>query len=193
MGHWLVNLRSGRSKQGHLRRSISSAYYAVFHALARCCADLLIGGPGSRRSKPAWSRVYRALDHGTAKSACANKTMIAKFPREIQEFSRAFVQLQLKRHEADYDPDATMYKSAALANIAIIETVITEFSNVPLKHRRAFARMGAVQEAELEILCAAVSLSSVRLDLGVENPGSPFCHPRLHLRSMHVTATFPPL
>jgi hypothetical protein len=65
--------------------------------------------------------------------------MIAKFPREIQEFSRAFVQLQLKRHEADYDPDATMYKSAALANIAIVETVIKEFSNVPLKHRRAFA------------------------------------------------------
>jgi len=65
--------------------------------------------------------------------------MIAKFPREIQEFSRAFVQLQLKRHEADYDPEATMYKSAALANIAIVETVIKEFSNVPLKHRRAFA------------------------------------------------------
>jgi uncharacterized protein (UPF0332 family) len=135
----LVNLRSGRPKQGHLRRSISSAYYAMFHALARCCADLLIGGPGSKRSKPAWSQVYRALDHGTAKSACANETMIAKFPREIQEFSRAFVQLQLKRHEAGYDPDATMYKSAALANIAIVETVIKEFSNVPLKHRRAFA------------------------------------------------------
>jgi hypothetical protein len=99
----------------------------------------LIGGPGSKRSKPAWSQVYRALDHGTAKSACANETMIAKFPREIQEFSRAFVELQLKRHEADYDPDATMYKSAALANIAIVETVIKEFLNVPLKHRRAFA------------------------------------------------------
>jgi uncharacterized protein (UPF0332 family) len=99
--HDLVNLRSGRPKQGHLRRSISSAYYAMFHALARCCADLLIGGPGSKRSKPAWSQVYRALDHGTAKSACANETMIAKFPREIQEFSRAFVELQLKRHEAD--------------------------------------------------------------------------------------------
>jgi hypothetical protein len=65
--------------------------------------------------------------------------MIAKFPREIREFSRAFVQLQLKRNEADYDPDATMYKSAAPANIAIVETVIKEFSNVPIKHRRAFA------------------------------------------------------
>jgi hypothetical protein len=137
--HDLVNLRSGRPKQGHLRRCISSAYYAMFHALARCCADLLIGGSGSKRSMPAWSQVYRALDHGNAKSACANKPMIAKFPREIQEFSRAFVQLQSERHQADYDPDAMLYKSAALANIAIVETVILELSNVPLKHRRAFA------------------------------------------------------
>jgi uncharacterized protein (UPF0332 family) len=137
--HDLVNLRSGRPKQGHLRRSISSAYYAMFHALARCCADLLIGGSGSKRSKPAWSQVYRALDHGTARSACANETMIAKFPREIQDFSDAFVQLQSKRHQADYDPDATMHKSVVLADIASVETVIKELSNVPLKHRRAFA------------------------------------------------------
>ena len=32
-----------------------------------------------------------------------------------------------------------MYKSAALAYIAVVETVIKELSNVPLKHRRAFA------------------------------------------------------
>jgi hypothetical protein len=116
-----------------------SAYYAMFHALARCCADLLIGGPGSKRSKPAWSQVYRALDHGAARSACSNEIMIAKFPREIQDFSDAFVQLQSKRHQAEYDPDAMIYKSVVLANIAIVETVIRELSNVPLKHRRAFA------------------------------------------------------
>jgi hypothetical protein len=111
----------------------------MFHALARSCADLLIGGSGSKRSRPAWRQVYRALDHGTAKSACSNETIIAKFPREIQDFSNAFVQLQSKRHRADYDPDATMHKSVVLADIAGVETVIKELSNVPLKHRRAFA------------------------------------------------------
>jgi hypothetical protein len=111
----------------------------MFHALARCFADGLIGGSGSKRSKSAWSQVYRALGHGTAKSACMDKATIAKFPREIQEFSRAFVQLQLKRREADHDPDATTYKSAVLTDIAIVEAVISEFSNVALKHRRAFA------------------------------------------------------
>jgi hypothetical protein len=43
----------------------------------------------------------------------------------------------LKRHEADYDPDATMYKSAVLADIAFVETVIEELSDVPLCPRRA--------------------------------------------------------
>jgi hypothetical protein len=32
-----------------------------------------------------------------------------------------------------------MHKSVVIANIAIVETVIREFANVPLKHRRAFA------------------------------------------------------
>jgi hypothetical protein len=69
-----------------------------------------------------------------------------------------------------------MYKSSALANIAIVETVIKEFSNVPLKHKCAFAALVVVQEAELENPFAVVSLSavsSVRLDLSVEGvPGS---------------------
>jgi hypothetical protein len=54
-------------------------------------------------------------------------------------FARAFVRLQSERHQADYDPNAMLYKSVVLANIAIVETVIRELSNAPLKHRRAFA------------------------------------------------------
>lgn len=28
--------------QAHLRRAVSTAYYALFHCLARCCADTLV-------------------------------------------------------------------------------------------------------------------------------------------------------
>ncbi len=49
------------------RRAVSTAYYAVFHALARLCADELIGKNG--RSSRDYERVYRALDHGPLKSA----------------------------------------------------------------------------------------------------------------------------
>jgi hypothetical protein len=111
----------------------------MFHALAQCCADLLIGGPGSKRSKPAWSQVYRALEHGFAKSACSNKTILAKFPQEIQDFANMFVQMQIKRHDADYNPTIKVFKSAILADISIVNAAIKDFDTAPLKDRRAFA------------------------------------------------------
>jgi uncharacterized protein (UPF0332 family) len=127
--------------QAYLRRAMSTAYYALFHTLAQCCADLLIGSAGANRSKPAWNQVYRALDHGFAKQACQNKQMIAKFPKEIQDFANMFVMMQIERHDADYDPDQRLFKSAVLNNIAACEAVMTDFTNAPVKDRRAFAAL----------------------------------------------------
>ncbi|MCW5697757.1 MAG: hypothetical protein KIS96_13620 [Bauldia sp.] len=120
---------------------MSSAYYALFHELARSCADLLIGGPGAKRSRPAWNQVYRALEHGTAKNACLNGTVMPAFPRSIRNFADLFVQMQIKRHAADYDPDAKPYKSAVLGDIAAVETVLAGFRAAPVKHRQAFAAL----------------------------------------------------
>jgi hypothetical protein len=53
-----------------------------------------------------------------------------------------------------------MYKSAALANIAIVETVIKEFSNVPIKHRRAFIAWMMFKK-RIGILCVAVFIVGV--------------------------------
>lgn len=53
-----------KPKQASLRRSASTACYAVFHALARMCADAFVGW-----SKPwnVYAPVYRSLEHGAAK------------------------------------------------------------------------------------------------------------------------------
>ena len=50
-----------------------------------------------------------------------------------------FVQMQSKRHKADYDPDEKAFKSEVVADINAVEDVIKKFANVPIKHRRAFA------------------------------------------------------
>ena len=47
--------------------------------------------------------------------------------------------MQQKRHDADYDPDATFVKSDVLASISDAEAAIQRFSRAPLKDRRAFA------------------------------------------------------
>jgi uncharacterized protein (UPF0332 family) len=135
----LVAAAKRKPRQSNLHRATSTAYYALFHTLARTCADLLVGTVGSKRSGPAWQQVYRALDHGYAKSACKNSSVMTKFPREIQDFADMFVSMQVKRHEADYNPVAKAEKSAVISDIRAVEVTIGDFEAADIKDRRAFA------------------------------------------------------
>ena len=61
------------------------------------------------------------------------------FPQEILDFANIFVELQIKRHDADYDPFARLTKSAVKQDILRCERAIREFRNASLADRRAFA------------------------------------------------------
>ena len=135
----LVAANRGKPRLSNLSRATSTAYYALFHTLAKTCADMLVGTVGSKRSAPAWHQVYRALAHGEAKNACANKTVMAKFPVAVQDFANMFVTMQAKRHEADYNPDARFVKSAVSADIRAVAVTIDDFEVADAKDRRAFA------------------------------------------------------
>ena len=101
----LTRAKSGKPRQASLRRATSAIYYALFHCLARTCADMIVGGRGADRSKSAWRQAYRALQHGWAKRRCQNHKIVNDFPVAIQDFAGMFVEMQDKRHRADYDPD----------------------------------------------------------------------------------------
>lgn len=128
----------GRARQHDLRRAISTAYYAMFHELARQSADILVGGRGATKSESAWHQVYRSLEHRSAKSACKDASS-RSFPAQIQDFADSFVQLQERRHEADYDPTLSFLRNDAILTITTAEVAIRKFRNSRLKHRRAFA------------------------------------------------------
>ncbi len=128
----------GRPRQSNLRRIISTTYYALFHCLATCCADMLVGGAGANRSRPAWNQTYRALQHGTARQRCHQQN-IARFPDEIRYFARVFVDMQLERHRADYDPDVAFAKADVIQYTNVAEDAIQTFLNAPVRDRRAFA------------------------------------------------------
>jgi len=100
---------------------------------------MFVGGANADRSKPAWKQVYRALEHGTAKDRCRDRTIISRFPADIEDFANTFVAMQTKRHEADYDPHQTYYKSEVVQDIADSKDVIDRFTKVAAKDRRAFA------------------------------------------------------
>ena len=110
----------------------------MFHALARCCADMLIGIAKPSRSQPAWRQVYRALEHGQAKQSM-KKSALQAFPQSIQYFSNYFVTLQEARHRADYDPASTFSRTEVLRYIGETKDAIRQFKSAAKSDKTAFA------------------------------------------------------
>ena len=129
----LVKNNTGRPRQADLKRCISTAYYALFHAFAQNAADCLVG-TGPDTPGKAWAHVYRALDHGTAKKACGELRRRG-FPVSICEAAEAFVTLQQNRHAADYDPYHGVTKSDAIEAINLASVAIEKLNNADRKHR----------------------------------------------------------
>lgn len=129
----------GRPRQAELRRAVSAAYYAMFHTLARCGADLLVGTTRASRSQPAWRQTYRALEHGHARSQCNNRAVMSAFPQDIRNFGELFVYMQGQRQSADYDPDASFSRSYVIQLISETARFIVRFNAADARDRRAFA------------------------------------------------------
>lgn len=129
----LVNADDPETAAARARRSISTAYYALFHALAGSNADLLVGQPSGGQS---WLRVYRALDHGAAKRVMADPR---RTPPEqddaLAAFANVFVGLQQQRHAADYDPAASFSLDAARSVVAAARQALADFADVPGERR----------------------------------------------------------
>ena len=129
--------RPGRPVDAELRRAVSTAYYAMFHALAQTCAALLGTNPST---KHAWIQLYGALEHGPAKSRCTGPSNVLQtFPRAVQNFASHFVKMQAHRHRADYDPTARLERAAVFQYIEETKTAIEDLNQAPRKDRRAFA------------------------------------------------------
>ena len=90
------------------RRAVSTAYYALFHALAELCAQELLGSEISRRSNE-YIRVYRSLDHGTLKKAFLAPPLNA-IPA-LQKIGNRVVRLQSERIRSDYLPQQALYST----------------------------------------------------------------------------------
>jgi len=95
----LAQLEKGKPRQTSLRRAISSAYYALFHALAALCANQLVG---FSRPWDVYAPIYRTLDHGRAKDIL--KRISGQRGPQIAAIGQTFILLQERRHTADYDP-----------------------------------------------------------------------------------------
>jgi len=101
----LVHKSQNEPTQADLRRSVSSAYYALFHLLIfEACLNW-----SNDISRPGLARMF---EHGAMKKVSRMVTEASKMPYvgqdpaivdKLRTFAELFVQLQEQRHEADYN------------------------------------------------------------------------------------------
>jgi len=123
----------------HVRRAISNAYYALFHALSQANASALIGTPTDAASASAWSRVYRALDHGTARRELQRHRQELSPP--AQTFVDTFSHLQQLRHLADYDHTAVLTSHQATIRLQQAQTAILDYLQIDANERAYIATL----------------------------------------------------
>lgn len=119
----LVHQEPRNPKQASLRRAVSTAYYALFHlVISEAVAN--------------WKQVNlraalgRAFDHSIMKAASNRIQDTRQFPfaeedpgivTALRAVAKTFVQLQEKRHTADYDNATFWTRTEALAQVKSAE------------------------------------------------------------------------
>src|SRR6516225_6669624 len=64
----LISPRAGRPRQVDVRRAISAAYYAIFHAIITAATDQFVGV--TNRDESRYGLVYRSVDHRWLRELC---------------------------------------------------------------------------------------------------------------------------
>ena len=124
--------------QSHLKRAVSTAYYALFHTICASAAELLDASADPAASA-AWLQTYRGPEHTHARNQCRSSGLMAPFPAEIKEFARIFVDNQGHRNQADYNPRSDFSASDVSQIIEDAENAINGLLSAPSVTRRAFA------------------------------------------------------
>lgn len=139
---------AGPPRQVDVRRAISAAYYAVFHATVTAAADQFVAV--TKRNTASYSLAYRSIDHKWLRTLCeavkkpalpakyARFAPSAGFGRSIAEFATAVLELQEKRHSADYDPMIRVKTSDAQLAINTARVALDRFSNADPQARETF-------------------------------------------------------
>jgi hypothetical protein len=136
----IAPVRPGATRQVDLRRAISSVLAAA--------ADEFVGR--TKRAALEYGLAYRSIDHRTLRSLCeeiAKPILAARyreyqpeggFAAELKSFAAIVVELQLSRHQADYDPMIRFDRSDAVAAIGRGRTSLHRFRQSPASHRTRF-------------------------------------------------------
>lgn len=145
----LATLDIKKPKQANLRRAVSAVYYAVFHLLVDEACRVPIGA--QHHQSPFRQVMGKAFAHSIMKEACrslgggtlkksVSKGLPASFtiPGEVQRLVQTFIELQDKRHIADYDLTERFKRADVLALIVEVRKHSTNFRNLASSNEKRF-------------------------------------------------------
>jgi hypothetical protein len=122
-----------------INRAISTAYYAVFHALCWEIVDRTVRRRPSDRFWDIVEPVYRSLDHGSAKRVFQTISNDRGTPEPLKRLSLAFIDLQVARVDADYNPRSRFTRREALDFVERSKQAIETLRLLPPEDRTVLA------------------------------------------------------
>ena len=129
-------LAEGQPQQEALRRAVSTAYYAMFHALATSNADLIVGAR-TPANQSDWIATYRSLQHFRAENPLHGWPHLFSLP--MQNFAFVIGVIKRRRENADYNPIANFAQNDVITWIDSAERAIIEFNAASPQERAMVA------------------------------------------------------
>ena len=129
-------LAAGQPSQEALRRAISTAYYAMFHALATSNADLIVG-PRTSANESNWIATYRSLRHYRAENPLHGWPHLFNPP--LRNFAFVIGVIKAERENADYNPAANFPQNQVIDWIDLAERAIMDFNATSPQERAMVA------------------------------------------------------
>ena len=129
-------LAAGQPSQEALRRAVSTAYYAMFHALTTSNADLIVG-PLTPSNESDWIATYRSLRHYRAENPLHGWSHL--FSLSIRDFAFVIGSFKRWREDADYNPAANFVQHEVITWIERAEQAIIDFNAASPQERAMVA------------------------------------------------------
>ena len=126
----------GLPRQVDVRRAISVAYYALFHCIVTTVADEFVGRVN--RTSKRYSLVYRNVDHGKIRSLCGS--LPGASGDALREFGAAVIELQGRRHTADYDPEKLFRTLDVVFAVSRARQALSAFDRITGEERVLFLK-----------------------------------------------------
>ena len=127
---YLLRQNNNRPTDAAIRRSISMAYYALFHLLIEDAVIHLVPETGQQTS------LARSFDHGKMKQVCKaigegrHPFLGSTVPDALKQLTATFVDLQDQRHDADYNRTRFFTKADARESVSRVEKALRLWSAV---------------------------------------------------------------